>query len=131
MSYTKPKETSELTDVKNTIKALRGEGVDFIQIAQRMNRSYTLVKSVMQGRARNRFIYDEVLKIVQSIELTPNQQLIKKMLDMRLSNKELARRLHVRPSRISEAIHEYPSHNAELRKMIIQLVEDEYMQRRL
>lgn len=128
MSYADPRETPELIDARNTIKALRGDGVDFYDIAKKVKRSYTLVKSVMQGRARNRFIYAQVLKTVKTIELTYNQRLIKKMLDMELTNKELGRRLNVHPSRISEAIHEYPQHNPKIRKMVINIIETEYAQ---
>lgn len=126
MSYTERRETPELIEIRNTIKALRGDGVDFIAIAKRTGRSYTLVKSVVQGKARNRFIYAALLKAVREIHLTPNQQLIKMMLDMALTNKEIARILQTHPNRISEAIHEHSNHNPEIRMAVIRLVETRY-----
>ncbi|RUS67270.1 hypothetical protein CUZ56_01213 [Saezia sanguinis] len=84
MSYTERQDTPELVESRNTIKAFRGDRVDFIAIAKKTRRSYTLVKSVVQGKARNRFIYAALLKVVRKIHLTPNQQLIKMMLDRQL-----------------------------------------------
>jgi len=128
MTYTERRDTPELIEIRNTIKALRGDGVDFIAIAKKTRRSYTLVKSVVQGKARNRFIYAALLKAVREIHLTPNQQLIKMMLDMELTNKEIARRLQTHPNRISEAIHEHPDHNPEIRRKAIAIINAQYRQ---
>lgn len=127
MSYTEKRNSLELTETRNIIKTLSRSGdISVKQIAEDLGRSYTLVKAVLVGTSRNKFICDRLFSIAANTQLTEKQMLIKKMLDLNLTNKDLARIFKVSKNRVSEAIHEARGHKVNLKKKLTAHIEHLY-----
>ena len=106
MVYTERRDNAQLTELRNTIKALKTSGIDCCVLAKKYNCSHTFLKGVLQGRTKSRRLLAKLERFAAKQTLNENQKIVKKLFDLQLCHQDIADHLNIKNrSRISEAIH--------------------------